>query len=257
MNSTEKDRMLREKFKGVILSDFGKKEPEKTKLAIFDFDETLVKSKDVFHGINTEAMRRLKLNSDNDLASNIFTKFDKEYVGWGKDLEEQKEIYYSKYQPMVTKVSNEEQFINQMKFYDGMVHVIKLLSQTDIALAIASSRDLTSILKFLRKEGMKHYFGMVEATEGGLNFPDKPNPHIVSYISQEMGIDLKNSVMIGDSPCDIQMGKNAGMKTIGIGYGGFSSKDKIKKENPDIVLDVNDPVSLIFNIQYLLDSKFR
>ncbi|MBR1544683.1 MAG: HAD family hydrolase [Alphaproteobacteria bacterium] len=257
MNSIEKDKMLKEKFNGVFVSEFGKTAPEKTKLVVFDFDETLVQSKDVFHNINTEAMKRLNLNSDNDLASNIFVKFDKEYVGWGKDLEEQKQIYYSQYQPMITKVSNEEEFINQMKFYDGMKEVIKILAKTDIALAIASSRDLTSILKFLRKEGVKHCFEMIEATEGGLNYPDKPHPQIVNYISQELGIDLKNSVMIGDSPCDIRMGKNAGMKTIGIGYGKFSTREKLEKENPDRIVESSEPMSLIFNIQSLLDSKSR
>ena len=257
MNSIEKNISMKERFKASSPYVLENKKVEKTKLAIFDFDETLVQSKDVFHDVNTEAMRRLKLNSDNDLASTIFFKFNNEYVGWGKDLEEQKEIYYSKFQPMVTKISNEDKFIYQMKFYEGMREVIKILANTDIALAIASSRDLTSILKFLKKEGVKDCFTIVEATEGGLNFRDKPDIQVVSYISQEVGVDLSNAVMIGDSPCDIKMGKNAGMKTIAAGYGRFSSKEKLEKENPDVLIDsLNRPMELIAHIQRLVNSKY-
>ena len=256
MNSIEKNIELREKFKAVPINAVGEKEIEKTKLAVFDFDETLVQSQDMFYQLMITAAERLGLICDDVIVKKIFAKWDKEYFGWGKDLEEQKVIYESKYQPMVTKLSNDPFFLNQMIFFDGMKYVIRVLARTDIALAIASSRDVLSILTFLKKEGMKDYFSIIEATEGGKNFEDKPNISIVSYISQEMGIPLEKSVMIGDSPSDIKMGKNAGMKTIAAGYGKYSSEEKLKKENPDVVIGKKDkPLSIVFAIKDLLDTK--
>ena len=256
MNSIEKDAMLKEKFKAVLPSSFGVEPVAKTKLAVFDFDETLVQSQDMFYKLMIEAMVRLKLPCSEDIVKDIFAKWDKEYFGWGNNLEEQKVIYQSKYQPMITKLSNDPYFLGQMILFDGMKDTIKLLAKTDIALAIASSRDLTSILTFLRKEGIKDYFIMVEATEGGKNFEEKPNPSIVNYISQEIGVSLDNAVMIGDSVCDIKMGKNAGMKTIAAGYGKYSNKDKLLAEKPDaLIKEMTRSSDMVFTIQKLVKSK--
>lgn len=257
MNSIEKNISLQEKYKAVPASLFNKEKVEKTKLAVFDFDETLVESQDMFYELMAEAMKRLNLPSSFDIVKNIFAKWDNEYIGWGKDLEEQKHIYTYKYQPMITKLARDPYFLNQMVFFNGMKEVIKILAETDIALAIASSRDLTSILLFLKKEGVKDYFSMVEATEGGKNFKDKPNSEIVNYISQEMGITLDNAVMIGDSPWDIKMGKNAGMKTIAVGYSKYSVKSKLENEKPDIYMEsMERPMHLLTSIQHLVNSKY-
>lgn len=257
MNSIEKNAKLKEKFNAVSVYSFGKEPVEKSRLAVFDFDETLVKSQEMFYILMEDAMKRLNLPHSEYILKNVFANWDKEYFGWGKDLEEQKQIYVKKYQPLVTKLSNEMQYIKQMYFYDNMKSVIKSLAKTDIALAIASSRDLTSILTFMKMHGMRDYFSIIEATEGGKNFDDKPNTAIVNYIAQEVGIPLDRSVMIGDSPCDIQMGKDAGMKTIAVGYNKEKSKvDFLAGMKPDAMIDKEEYITILpFAITLLLSQE--
>ena len=60
MNSTEKDIYLREKFGGVPVN-FNNKKLFNDGLVIFDFDETLVKSKHVFQQVNKAVMQYLDL----------------------------------------------------------------------------------------------------------------------------------------------------------------------------------------------------
>ena len=69
---------------------------------------------------------------------------------WGKDLNEQIDIYNKYFNPLVTQLSNIPYFYKQMEFYKEMKNVIIELSKTDINMAIASSRDLNSILTFLQ-----------------------------------------------------------------------------------------------------------
>ena len=256
MNSIEKNNILVNKFKAVPVRMYGFK-PEKTKLAVFDFDETLVQSQDMFFELNAEAMIMLNLPCTKEIVENIFNKWDKEYLGWGKNLEEQKEIYRTKFTPLVTKLSNDAYFINKMKFFEGMKETIKQLAKTDIALAIASSRDLHSILKFLQKEEVRDCFEMVEATEGGRNYKDKPHPAIVYYIAQEIGIPIERSVMIGDSPNDIKMGKNAGMKTIAVGYGKYANREKLYNENPDDFISFTDRICFVNHVKEILDFDIQ
>lgn len=245
MNAIEKDKYLREKFGGRLISDSFQKKIKKTKLAVFDFDETLVQSKKMFDNVNRTAMKKLNLSFTEDIVQNTFTIAQTEYIGWGKDLNEQIHIFQTKFNDTVVQLCNKEEFLNQVKFYNGMREVIKQIAKTDFALAIASSRDLYSILKFLKKERMLSYFDMVQATEGGKHFKDKPHPQIVNYISQEIGIPLENSVMIGDTSGDINMGKSAGMKTIGIGYGKYTSAKKMKEYHPNKIIQSTDDIKNI------------
>ena len=128
----------------------------------------------------------------------------------------------------------------------------------NIALAVASSRDLYSILSVLKREGLKDYFDIIEATEGGKIFRDKPDTHIVQYISQEVGVPLEKAVMVGDSKCDIDMGKSAGMKTIGIGFGAFTSLEKMESCRPNVLLGCKEELKDIpIYIKYLLNQKSK
>ena len=247
MNSTEKDIYLREKFGGVPVN-FDNKKLFNDGLVIFDFDETLVKSKHVFQQVNKAVMQYLDLECNDFIASNIFALHDKEYFGWGKDLNEQIDIYNKYFNPLVTQFSNIPYFYKQMEFYKEMKNVIIELSKTDINMAIASSRDLNSILTFLQMEGVKNCFKMIEATEGGKNFEDKPSTHIVDYISAELGISLSNAVMVGDTSSDIKMGKSAGMKTLAIGYGRFQNAESLREYQPDALLSNENQVKQIPSI---------
>ena len=235
MNSIEKDMYLREKFAGIPV-DFKNVNEFNNGLVVFDFDETLVKSKHVFQQVNRRAMQYLDLACNEFIVSNIFALHDKRYFGWGKDLNEQIYIYNHYFNPLVTQLSNNPYFYKQMEFYKEMKNVILELSKTDINMAIASSRDLNSILTFLQMEGVKSCFKMIEATEGGKNFEDKPSTHVVDYISTELGISLSNAVMVGDTSSDMKMGKAAGMKTLAIGYGRYQSPDDLREHRPDALL---------------------
>lgn len=252
MNAIEKEKYLRKKFGGRPISAPYPEKIEKTKLVVFDFDETLVHSKEMFDNVNRRAMEKLNLPHTEKIVKNAFNILQTEYVGWGSNLEDQIHIFKTRFNDTIVQLCNQDEFINQVRFYDDMREVIKQLAKTDIALAIASSRDLYSIIKFLRKESMLSYFEMIEATEGGKKFRDKPDTHIVNYISQEIGIPSTKAIMIGDTKGDIKMGRDMGMKTIGIGYGKYSSLDEMKQNIPNAIIASTKEIKNIPEIVNLL-----
>ena len=82
--------------------------------------------------------------------------------------------------------------------------------------------------------------------------------NVVRYFSAEQGIDLDKAVMIGDSPCDIVMGKTANMKTIAIAYGGAKDPLRLAEHKPDVLIDdEKNIVKLPKIISALLNSKNR
>ncbi|MBD5404979.1 HAD-IA family hydrolase [bacterium] len=256
MNAIEKEKYLRKKFGGRAISATSPEKIEKTKLVVFDFDETLVHSKEMFDNVNRRAMETLNLPHTEDIVKNAFNILQTEYVGWGKNFEDQVHIFKTRFNDTVVKLCNQDEFVNQVRFYNGMRNVIKQLAKTDVALAIASSRDLHSILKFLRKEKMLSYFEMIQATEGGKKFRDKPDTQIVNYISQEIGIPSTKAIMIGDTKGDIKMGRDMGMKTIGIGYGRYSSLDEMKNNAPNAIVSSTKEIKNIPAIvNFLLNER--
>ena len=239
---------LQEKFAGKGIDEYYQKPVKKDSLVVFDFDETLVESRHIFYKVNKKAMELLNLPHDEVLPSNIFQVFDKKYLGWGKNLEEQIDIYKNKYSVLIDQLMRQKEYVKATKFFSGMIDVIRQLSKTNVALAVASSRDLESIINVLKYNGVINDFAIVEATYGGRKFNDKPDTHIVDYISTELGIPLNRSVMIGDSPCDVIMGKDAGMKTIAIGYGRYNKVDSLEELQPNALLRSSKQINEIPSI---------
>ena len=227
---------------------------KEAKIVIFDFDETLVRSKGMFDNVNRRALDILRFPYTEEIVKNLFMQVREKDLGWGMSLEEQKRFFETEFNDLIVKLCNEDEFLKQVKFYDGMRKVIRELAKTNIKLAVASSRDVYSIMSILKREEMLSYFDIIEATEGGKIFKDKPDPEIVKYIAENVGASLENSVMIGDTSGDVLMGKSAGMKTIGIGYGKYTSAKKMKEYSPDDIVEYTYDIK---NIPGMVKSLIR
>jgi len=79
----------------------------------------------------------------------------------------------------------------------------------------------------------------------------KPNPEAIFTAWEKIPMAKEETVMIGDTIYDMQMGKMAGTKTVGITWGG-SSAQTLRAENPDRT--ANSFVELEIIITSLLDA---
>ena len=79
----------------------------------------------------------------------------------------------------------------------------------------------------------------------------KPNPEGIFTAWEKIPMAKEETVMIGDTIYDMQMGKMAGTKTIGITWGG-SSAQTLRAENPDCI--ANSFVELEIILTNLLDA---
>jgi phosphoglycolate phosphatase len=93
-------------------------------------------------------------------------------------------------------------------------------------------RDTEAILNHLGMEGL---FDILLCA-GEVNLP-KPHPETIFSICRQLGIDPKETVMVGDSVADMMAGKKAGVAlTIGILEGGVTPREELEKV-ADIVVD--------------------
>jgi phosphoglycolate phosphatase len=93
-------------------------------------------------------------------------------------------------------------------------------------------KDTEAILNHLGMEGL---FDTILCA-GEVNLP-KPHPETIFTICRQLGIDPKETVMVGDSVADMMTGKRAGVAlTVGILEGGVTPREELEKV-ADIVVD--------------------
>ena len=64
----------------------------------------------------------------------------------------------------------------------------------------------------------------------------KPDPTVAKQIAEQMGLEIKEVLYVGDSDVDIQTGRNAGMKTAGCLW-GFRDRETLANAGADHILE--------------------
>ena len=120
--------------------------------------------------------------------------------------------------------------------------MLSSISQPKVLLSNKDERFSKQILETL---GLSKYFTEIY---GGDSFKEKkPNPLPVFEIMKKFSLKKEEVLMIGDGTNDILVGKNAGIKTIGVLY-GYSSLEQVKELAPDFIAkDTNEIIKIIKN----------
>ncbi|MCD8203786.1 MAG: HAD-IIIA family hydrolase [Coprobacillus sp.] len=109
------------------------------------------------------------------------------------------------------------------KPYDGILDLLKKLKAEDKYTLVVVSNKLVNITKILVSEMFPGIFDYVEGDREGQN--KKPHPDMINHVVSKSEIDLANSLVIGDSAVDLEMGNNVGAKTILVSWGFRERKD--------------------------------
>lgn len=182
---------------------------------IFDFDGTLVDTAPVilatmfatFKELDLPAPSREECKSTIGLRLHeIPSKLFPNRAGLG-------EIYTKTYQRLFKTYNTPGAIIA----FEGVPETLTELKDSGYNLAIASSRHRFSLEEIVNSLKMSTLFDMII---GGDNVKNgKPSPEPVLTISNLMGWQANETLVVGDADVDILMGKSAGCKTTGVTYG--------------------------------------
>jgi len=117
-----------------------------------------------------------------------------------------------------------------------------LYGRTKIALATMSGRKV--INKLLSEKRLKKYFDVVVTADDV--FKPKPDPEIFLVSAMKLGLHPEDCVTVEDSIFGVRAAKAAGMKCIAIPSGAYT-KDELKKESPDLLVDSLIEIDKILN----------
>lgn len=118
--------------------------------------------------------------------------------------------------------------------YDGVVEALEVLSSAGKKLAVLSNKpeefSKIAVEKLLPDVNFVAVYGGIQ------DVPLKPAPDRALKLAEIMDTTPERTVFVGDSDIDIQTGLNAGMITVGAGW-GFRGVDELKEAGAKIVLD--------------------
>ncbi|TKD15876.1 HAD family hydrolase [Rhodobacter capsulatus] len=94
--------------------------------------------------------------------------------------------------------------------------LLRLAGRADLLLAIATGKSRRGVTALIAHHGLEGLFTSAQVAD---DHPSKPHPSMVFEALRAAGVEAKDAVMIGDTTFDIEMGRAAGVATIGVSWG--------------------------------------
>jgi phosphoglycolate phosphatase len=90
----------------------------------------------------------------------------------------------------------------------NLPHLFAGLKSAGLKIAIATSDDRAPTLATLDNLGLTGYVDALVGADEGIR--PKPAPDMIAHLCRQLGVAPAETIMVGDTPADVQMGRAAG-----------------------------------------------
>lgn len=185
-----------------------------------------------------------------EVCSLIFKEFGKEPIS-----EEEIKLnitlpymkFWNKYFPELSREKHcllYEKYIHQVgepELYQGVKEIVEFLNSLGWQIFILSSDPTSKLIPEIEKSGFSH---ILKKVVGDVH----EKAEIISSFIADYSLDENSTYYIGDTSGDVEAGKKAKVKTIGISW-GFQDKGILSASEPDFLIDNIDEIrNIIANI---------
>lgn len=200
---------------------------------IFDFDGTLA---DTRSGILATAQETLRLMGrepaeEAKLISTIGLPLHQNFTLGAGLSEEDAEKAVAVYREIFERVG-----VPAVTAFPGVEEVLSTLASRGVPMAVATSRGQHSLELLMRRLGFDRYIPPERCFGVETVARQKPAPDIVYVIMGKLGAKPEETLIVGDTTFDIEMGRAAGCYTCGVSYGNQSA-DQLAAASPNYILD--------------------
>ncbi|HEY9792761.1 MAG TPA: HAD family hydrolase [Candidatus Obscuribacterales bacterium] len=213
------------------------------KLAIFDFDGTLVDSTPGIVSCMGELIEELGypkglLEQWSQLVGVPLLKqmeilFPEKSAQFHEDIAN---LYRKKYDGRVIDICPP---------FPGLEDMLAELSSKNVMVSIATSKRRHLVEEVLVHLGLTKYFNMIVGAQDVSNH--KPHPESVHVTVSSLQVNPKDAVVIGDSSFDLDMARNAGVDAIGVTTGVHTAEILRKSEPKHVVSGLREVTPIILN----------
>ncbi len=213
------------------------------KLAIFDFDGTLVDSAPGIVTVMEQVAQEYNLPNSvvSDWKNLIGVPLIKQMQAVLPDKDENYWLEVAnRYRAIYDK-----QTIEICPPFPFLENMLNSLAANNIKISIASSKRRHLIEEVLKHHNLLDYFCMVVGAQDVNNH--KPHPESVHITLSQLSINHAQAVVIGDSTYDLEMANNANVDSIGVTT-GIHSRNTLHSVKPRYIAEnLNEVLDLILN----------
>lgn len=126
--------------------------------------------------------------------------------------------------------------------YPGAAEAIAALGlREDAMLGVATGKSRRGVDHLFHEQGWQKRFATVQTADG---HPSKPHPSMILAALAETGTEPGDAVMIGDTSFDMAMGKSAGVRTIGVGW-GYHPRERLLAHGAERIVESFDELTAV------------
>lgn len=200
---------------------------------IFDFDGTLADTRRGILATAQETLRRMGLPSADEkaLAATIGLPLRENFTRGAGLSGEEADRAVTIYREIFETIA-----IPTIDLFPGVEETVATLKERGIPMAVASSRGQRSLEILVQHTGLDRHIplSLVFGVESAAR--PKPAPDIVYVILGRLGVRPEETLVVGDTTFDIEMGRAAGCCTCGVSYGNQSA-GTLAGASPNYILD--------------------
>ena len=198
---------------------------------IFDFDGTLADTADGIVATATETLHRLGVDgvTPEAIRATIGLPLGASLRIAGHLPEEKEAEAVAIYRELFAQLE-----LTQIRLYPGVAETIREFAARGIPMAIATSRGCNSLERILSGWGLSSYFPVRATSADG--FPSKPAPDMVLALLERLGAKAGETLVVGDTTFDIEMGNRARCLTCAVTYGNHA-RERLLTASPTWLID--------------------
>lgn len=119
--------------------------------------------------------------------------------------------------------------------------VERLAARPDTLLGIATGKALAGVHRILDLHGLADRFVTLQTPDHN---PSKPDPGMLISAMRETGVGPAETVMVGDTVYDIELGRAAGAHTVGVAW-GYHDPEDLRRCGADAIISHFDELDAV------------
>ncbi|PQO22654.1 HAD family hydrolase [Rhodobacteraceae bacterium WD3A24] len=129
---------------------------------------------------------------------------------------------------------------HESPLYPGALAALKALAaRPEALLGVATGKSRRGLDHLMGLHDLRQHFVTTQVAD---DHPSKPHPSMLEAALRETGAQARHGVMIGDTSFDMEMGRAAGLRTIGVGW-GYHAADRLATAGAERVIGHFDELS--------------
>lgn len=203
------------------------------KLLIFDWDGTLIDSVPRIVRCFNESFDALGLPraDENAIRAMIGLPLTESYKHL---LPQDRGISQDDFVNAYRDVWRDEARLPLSPLFEGVPQLLEELNEAGFRMCVATGKSREGL-----ERELNHYdlYGYFEDTRCANETEPKPHPQMIEQLLVGCGIGPAEAVMIGDTPLDLDMGRAAGVRCVGV-TSGSQTRQQLEASQPDVIFDV-------------------